>query len=100
LLLIDATGDAQAVEHVNNLDLIGILHANGYRKAAGSYSAVLASSRQVARWNAGNLASISRPGYHVPERHDDAPAYIHFIAPKDFRPKDGDAHKLPPHQKA
>jgi hypothetical protein len=99
LLLLDAPDDAQAVDHVNNLDLMGILRANGYRNAVGSYSAVLANSRQVARWNAGNLASMSGPGRHAPERHDDAPAYIHFIAPADFKPTDDDRGKLPPHQK-
>jgi hypothetical protein len=66
-LLLDAFDETQAVEHVNSLDMIGALRAEGYRDAAGSYSAVLASSRQVARWNSGNLASISGPGRHAPE---------------------------------
>jgi hypothetical protein len=99
-LLLDAFDETQAVERVNSLDMIGALRAEGYRDAAGSYSAVLASSRQVARWNSGNLASISGPGRHAPERHPDAPAYVHFIAPADFEPETQEQDKLPPHQKA
>ena len=55
-LLIDAADEAQAIEHVNNLDMIGLLHANGYRKAVGSYSATPASAAQVARWTAGTVS--------------------------------------------
>ncbi|HEX3520889.1 MAG TPA: hypothetical protein VHT52_02250 [Stellaceae bacterium] len=98
-LLLDAFDEAQAVEHVNNLDMIGVLRAEGYRNAAGSYSAVLASPRQVARWNSGNLASMSGPGRHAPERHPDAPAYVHFISPPDFEPESLKEDK-PPHPKS
>jgi hypothetical protein len=99
LLLIDAADEAQATEHVNSLDMIGVLRANGYRNAVGGYVAVPATVPQVARWTVGNLASLSGPGRHAPQRHNEAPAYVHFIAPVDFRPSEQDATKLPRHQK-
>jgi hypothetical protein len=100
LLLIDAADEVQAIEHVNNLDMIGVLHANGYRKVVGSCTATLASGRQVARWTAGNFASASGPGRKAPNRSDHIPAYVHFIAPADFKPSDEDRDELPLHQRA